>query len=145
MDNTTLSGHVFSRKALGSLQKACGWKHHPALNRISEVHHQTKAGYAMKLGAYHAIRYDRQLPEALKTIADARLTGIKINSGAFLPMVYLPTFDDIPISATTRDDCPGSFEYSSASIAGLNCNGKPIHPIPVIRLAHTEDIRRRSA
>ena len=62
----------------------------------------------MKLGVYNAVLHDRPLPEALKVIADLGLTGIEVNSGGFLPAVHIPTFDDILVSDTARDDYLGS-------------------------------------
>jgi len=96
----------------------------------------------MKLGVYNAILHDRPLPDALKVIADLGLTGIEINSGGFLPAVHIPTFDDILVSDTARDDYLGIFEGTGVSIAGLNCNGNPLHPNKAIGDAHAEDIRR---
>ena len=96
----------------------------------------------MKLGVYNAILHDRPLPEALKVIADLGLTGIEINSGGFLPPVHIPTFDDILVSDTARDDYLGIFEGTGVSIAGLNCNGNPLHPNKIIGDKHAEDIRR---
>jgi len=96
----------------------------------------------MRLGVYNAILHDRPLPEALKVIADLGLTGIEINSGGFLPPVHIPSFDDILVSDTARDDYLGIFEGTGVSIAGLNCNGNPLHPNKAIGDAHAEDIRR---
>jgi sugar phosphate isomerase/epimerase len=96
----------------------------------------------MKLGVYNAILHDRPLPEALAVIADLGLTGIEINSGGFLPAVHIPTFDDILTSDTARDDYLGIFEGTGVSIAGLNCNGNPLHPNRIIGDKHAEDIRR---
>jgi sugar phosphate isomerase/epimerase len=96
----------------------------------------------MKLGVYNAILHDRPLPEALEVIAGLGLTGIEINSGGFLPPVHIPTFDDILVSDTARDDYLGLFEGTAVSIAGLNCNGNPLHPDRAIGDAHAEDIRR---
>ena len=96
----------------------------------------------MKLGVYNAILHDRPLPEALEVIADLGLTGIEINSGGFLPPVHIPTFDDILVSDTARDDYLGIFEGTGVAIAGLNCNGNPLHPDPAIGDKHAEDIRR---
>jgi sugar phosphate isomerase/epimerase len=96
----------------------------------------------MKLGVYNAILHDRPLPDALKVIADLGLTGIEINSGGFLPPVHIPTFDDILISDTARDDYLGIFEGTGVSIAGLNCNGNPLHPTTSSGDQHAEDIRR---
>ncbi len=96
----------------------------------------------MKLGVYNAILRDRPLPEALKVIADLGLTGMEINSGGFLPPVHIPTFDDILVSDTARDDYLGIFEGTGVMIAGLNCNGNPLHPTKAIGEKHAEDIRR---
>lgn len=96
----------------------------------------------MKLGLYNAVLHDRTLPEALKVIADAGLTGIEINTGGFLPAVHVPSFDDILVSDTARDDYLGIFEGTGVQIAGLNCNGNPLHPNRSIGEAHAEDIRR---
>jgi sugar phosphate isomerase/epimerase len=97
----------------------------------------------MKLGVYNAILHDRPLPEALKVIADLGLTGIEINTGGFLPAVHVPTFDEILTSdAAARDDYLVLFEGTGVSIAGLNCNGNPLHPKHEIGEKHAEDIRR---
>lgn len=96
----------------------------------------------MRLGLYNAILHDRPLPEAIKVIADLGLTGIEINTGGFLPAVHVPNFDDILVSDAARDDYLGIFEGTGVSIAGLNCNGNPLHPNPVIGEKHAEDVRR---
>ncbi|GAA4044905.1 sugar phosphate isomerase/epimerase [Arthrobacter methylotrophus] len=96
----------------------------------------------MKLGVYNAILHDRPLPEALKVIADLGLTGIEINTGGFLPAVHVPTMDQILVSDAARDDYLGIFEGTGVAIAGLNCNGNPLHPKREIGEKHTEDIRR---
>jgi sugar phosphate isomerase/epimerase len=96
----------------------------------------------MKLGVYNAVLHDRPLPDALKVIADLGLTGIEINAGGFLPAVHIPSFDDVLVSDTARDDYLGIFEGTGVSIAGLNCNGNPLHPNKAIGDAHAEDIRR---
>ncbi|WP_088312597.1 sugar phosphate isomerase/epimerase [Kineosporia sp. R_H_3] len=96
----------------------------------------------MKLGVYNAILHDRPLPEALEVVAGLGLTGIEINSGGFLPPVHIPSFDDILISDAARDDYLAVFDGTGVSIAGLNCNGNPLHPNPVIGDKHAEDVRR---
>jgi len=96
----------------------------------------------MKLGVYNAILHDRPLPEALEVIAGLGLTGIEINSGGFLPATHIPTFDDILTSDTARDDYLGIFEGTGVTIAGLNCNGNPLHPNRIIGDKHAEDIFR---
>ncbi|MBB2902392.1 sugar phosphate isomerase/epimerase [Kineococcus radiotolerans] len=96
----------------------------------------------MKLGVYDAILHDRPLPEALEVVAGLGLQGIELNSGGFLPAVHIPTYDDILASDTARDEFLGMFEGSGVSIAGLNCNGNPLHPDKVIGDQHAEDVRR---
>jgi sugar phosphate isomerase/epimerase len=96
----------------------------------------------VKLGLYNAILHDRTLSEAIAVIADLGLTGIEINTGGFLPPVHVPTFDDILVSDTARDDYLGIFEGTGVSIAGLNCNGNPLHPNPAIGPKHAADVHR---
>jgi sugar phosphate isomerase/epimerase len=96
----------------------------------------------VKLGVYNAILHDRPLPEALKVIADLGLTGIEINTGGFLPAVHVPDMDQILESDAARDDYLAVFEGTGVSIAGLNCNGNPLHPKPEIGEKHAEDVRR---
>lgn len=96
----------------------------------------------MKLGVYNAILHDRPLPDALKVIADLGLTGIEINTGGFLPPVHVPTMEQILESDAARDDYLAIFEGTGVSIAGLNCNGNPLHPKREIGEKHAEDIRR---
>jgi sugar phosphate isomerase/epimerase len=96
----------------------------------------------VRLGVYNAILHDRPLPEALKVIADLGLTGIEINTGGFLPAVHVPDFDQILESDAARDDYLAIFEGTGVSIAGLNCNGNPLHPKREIGEKHAEDIRR---
>jgi len=96
----------------------------------------------MKLGVYNAILHDRPLPEALKVIADLGLTGIEINSGGFLPPVHIEQIDNIIASPKAAADYLGVFEGTGVEIAGLNCNGNPLHPVKEIGDKHAEDIRR---
>lgn len=96
----------------------------------------------MRLGVCNAILHDRPLPEALTVVADLGLTGIELNTGGFLPAVHVPTFDDILESDTARDDFLGIFEGTGVSIAGLNCNGNPLHPRREIGEKHATDLQR---
>ena len=96
----------------------------------------------MKLGVYNAILHDRPLPEALKVIANLGLTGIEINTGGFLPPVHIPNIDEILSSDAVRDDYLAIFEGTGVSIAGLNCNGNPLHPNREIGGKHAEDVRK---
>ena len=96
----------------------------------------------MKLGVYNAILHDRDLPEALSVIGGLGLQGIEINSGGFLPARHIPTFDEILTSDAARDDYLAIFEGTGVEIAGLNCNGNPLHPNREIGDKHADDIRR---
>lgn len=96
----------------------------------------------MRLGLYNAILHDRSLPEAIKVVADMGLTGLEVNTGGFLPAVHVPTFDDILVSDAARDDYLQIFEGTGVSLAGLNCNGNPLHPNPAIGDKHADDLRR---
>src|SRR5262249_40589369 len=97
---------------------------------------------SVKFGVYNAILHDRSLPEAIQVIAGLGLSGIELNSGGFLPATHIPAFDDILTSDTARDDFLGQFEGTGVEIAGLNCNGNPLHPDPVIGTKHADDVRR---
>jgi sugar phosphate isomerase/epimerase len=96
----------------------------------------------MRLGVYNAILHDRSLPEALKTIAGLGLTGIELNTGGFLPAKHIPNIDQILESDAARDDFLAIFEGTGVEIAGLNCNGNPLHPNPVIGDKHGNDVKR---
>ncbi len=96
----------------------------------------------MRLGLYNAILHDRSLPEAIQVVSGLGLTGLEINTGGFLAPVHVPTLDDILVSDTARDDFLGVFEGTGVGIAGLNCNGNPLHPNPIIGDKHAEDVRR---
>ena len=50
--------------------------------------------------------------------------------------------DQILESDAARDDYLAIFEGTGVSIAGLNCNGNPLHPKREIGEKHAEDIRR---
>ena len=96
----------------------------------------------MRLGLYNAILHDRPLTDAIEVIAGLGLTGIEINTGGFLPPVHVPNIDEILTSDTARDDFLGVFEDTWVSIAGLNCNGNPLHPHPAIGPRHAADVHR---
>jgi len=96
----------------------------------------------VRLGVYNAILHDRSLSDALTVIAELGLTGIEINSGGFLPPVHIPTYDDILVSDTARDESLGIFAGTGVSLAGLNCNGNPLHPNPVLGDTHAAAVRR---
>lgn len=96
----------------------------------------------MKLGLYNAIFHDRPLADAIRAIADVGLTGLELNTGGFLPPVHVPNIAEILSSDTARDDYLGQFEGTGVSLAGLNCNGNPLHPNRAIGGHHADDIHR---
>lgn len=96
----------------------------------------------MKLGVYNAILHDRSLPEAIQVISDLGLTGIEINTGGFLPPVHVPNLFEILTSDVARDEFLGIFEGTGVEIAGLNCNGNPLHAFEPIQIQHSQDLRR---
>ena len=96
----------------------------------------------MKLGVYNAILHDRPLEDAIKVIADLGLNGIEINSGGFLPPVHIPEIDEIITDPAAAKVYLARFDGTGVEIAGLNCNGNPLHPNPVIGETHAEDVRR---
>ena len=95
----------------------------------------------MKLGVYNAILHDRPLEEAIKVIADLGLNGIEINSGGFLPPVHIPEIDEIITDPAAAKAYLARFDGTGVEIAGLNCNGNPLHPNPIIGGKHAEDVR----
>ncbi|MGW5149213.1 sugar phosphate isomerase/epimerase family protein [Rhodococcus koreensis] len=94
----------------------------------------------MKLGVYNAILHDKSLPEALETIASLGLEGIEINSGGFLPPVHIPVADLLS-GRVTPAEYLAVFEGTGVSIAGLNCNGNPLHPDPEVGPEDADDLR----
>ena len=96
----------------------------------------------MKLGVYNAILHDRPLEDAIKVIADLGLNGIEINSGGFLPPAHIPEIDEIITDPAVAKAYLARFDGTGVEIAGLNCNGNPLHPNPVIGDRHAEDVRR---
>lgn len=98
-----------------------------------------------RLGLYNAILHDRPLPEAIEVVAGLGLTGLEVNTGGFLPAVHVPDFDAVLVSDAARDDFLATFDGTGVELAGLNCNGNPLHPNPVIGDAHAADVRRSIA
>lgn len=94
----------------------------------------------LRLGVYTAVLHDRPLPDALAVIEGLGLEGAEINVGGFLPPVHMPAIDDIVASPAAAEDYLGVFEEHGVALAGLNCNGNPLHPDPDVR--HAEDLRR---
>ncbi|GAA2186791.1 sugar phosphate isomerase/epimerase [Leucobacter alluvii] len=96
----------------------------------------------MKLGVYNAILHDRSLPQAIEIVRSLGLTGIELNSGGFLPATHIPNLGDVLVSDVARDEFLEQFADTGVSIAGLNCNGNPLHPKRAIGEAHAADVRR---
>lgn len=96
----------------------------------------------MRLGVYNAILHDRSLPKAIETVVGLGLTGLELNTGGFLPATHIPNIDQILESDAARDDFLSIFDGSGVEIAGLNCNGNPLHPNPVIGDKHGNDVKR---
>jgi sugar phosphate isomerase/epimerase len=96
----------------------------------------------VKLGVYNAILHDRPLADALTAIAGVGLSGVEINSGGFLPPVHMPEIEEIAASPAAAKRYLAQFEGTGVEIAGLNCNGNPLHPNPAIGETHAADIRR---
>ncbi|GLY94988.1 sugar phosphate isomerase/epimerase [Actinoplanes sp. NBRC 103695] len=95
----------------------------------------------MKLGAYTACLHDRPLDEALSTLAGLGLTSAEINSGGFIGTPHLPV-GDLLASAGAREDYLGRFDRHGITLTGLNCNGNPLNPDPLVGPQHTEDLHR---
>jgi sugar phosphate isomerase/epimerase len=94
----------------------------------------------VKLGAYTACLHDKPVADALKILRDLGLDSAEINSGGFLPAPHLP-IDAIRDSKDARDEYLGLFESSEVALTALNCNGNPLHPDPVVRAKHGQDVR----
>lgn len=95
----------------------------------------------MKLGVYSAILHDRPLEEALGIVSTLGLSGYELNTGGFLPPAHVPV-DEILENSELAKDYLAKFEASGVKIAGLNCNGNPLHPNPEIGEKHAEDLRK---
>jgi sugar phosphate isomerase/epimerase len=95
----------------------------------------------MKLGVYTAILHDKPLNEALDVIASLGLTGAEINAGGFLPTPHLPV-DDLLSGVTSPREYLANFDGTGVEIAGLNCNGNPLHPDPEVGPEDADDLRK---
>ncbi len=94
----------------------------------------------MKLGVYTAILHDKPLREALEVIASLGLTGAEINAGGFLPTPHLPVRELLSGEVTSQQYL-STFDGTGVSIAGLNCNGNPLHPDPEVGPEDADDLR----
>jgi sugar phosphate isomerase/epimerase len=96
----------------------------------------------MKFGVYNAILHSYSLPEALRVVKGLGLDGLEVNTGGFLPPVHIPNIDEILVSDAARDDFLAIFDTEGLEILGLNCNGNPLHPNPIIGDVHGADVIR---
>ena len=95
----------------------------------------------MKLGAYTACLHDRSIDETLKILGEMGLTSAEINAGGFIPAPHLP-IDDILASAGAREEYLGKYQQAGITLTGLNVNGNPLNPDPLVGPKHAEDLRR---
>ena len=56
--------------------------------------------------------------------------------------VHIPEIDQIIADPSVARKYLRRFDGTGVEIAGLNCNGNPLHPNPVIGEKHAEDVRR---
>ncbi|MBC2642578.1 MULTISPECIES: sugar phosphate isomerase/epimerase [unclassified Rhodococcus (in: high G+C Gram-positive bacteria)] len=94
----------------------------------------------MKLGVYTAILHDRSLREALETIASLGLDGAEINAGGFIGTPHLPV-KELLSGEVSPQEYLKVFDETGVSIAGLNCNGNPLHADPEVGPEDAEDLR----
>jgi sugar phosphate isomerase/epimerase len=95
----------------------------------------------MKLGAYTACLHDRSLDETLKILGELGLTGAEINTGGFIAAPHIP-IADILAGAGAREDYLGRFEQAGITLTGLNVNGNPLNPDPLVGPRHAADLHR---
>ena len=95
----------------------------------------------MRLGAYTAYLHDRSLDETLKIFGELGLTSAEINTGGFIPAPHIP-IDELLASAGAREDYLGRYEQAGITLTGLNCNGNPLSPDPLVGPKHADDLWR---
>lgn len=95
----------------------------------------------MKLGAYTACLHDRPLDETLKILGELGLTSAEINTGGFIAAPHIP-IDDLLSSRAAREDYLGRFAQAGITLTGLNVNGNPLNPDPLVGPRHAADLRR---
>jgi sugar phosphate isomerase/epimerase len=95
----------------------------------------------VKLGAYTACLHDRSLDETLKILGELGLTSAEINTGGFIGAPHIP-IDDLLSSAAAREDYLGRFAQAGITLTGLNVNGNPLNPDPLVGPQHARDLHR---
>lgn len=96
---------------------------------------------ALTLGAYTTCLHHLTLEETLDEIKKNGLTGAEINVGGFVPAPHAHV-DVLVNSQTARDEYLGVFKDKGVKLAGLNCAGNPVSPLPDAGPRHDYDLRR---
>ena len=97
----------------------------------------------MKLGAYTACLHDRPLDETLKILGELGLTSAEINTGGFIGAPHIPITDILGgAAAAAREEYLGRFAQAGITLTGLNVNGNPLNPDPLVGPVHADDLRR---
>ena len=68
------------------------------------------------------------------------LSGAEINAGGFLPTPHLPA-EGVHSGEVTPAEYLATFDGTGVSIAGLHCNGNPLHPDQEVGPEDAEDLR----
>jgi sugar phosphate isomerase/epimerase len=96
---------------------------------------------SFNLGAYTASLHSYTLEEALQILKGFGLTGAEVNVGGFIPSPHCPV-DLLLTSATARDEYLGVFADAGMRLAGFNCSGNVVSPLPDQGPRHDYDLRR---
>lgn len=94
----------------------------------------------MKLGAYTACLHDKTLGEAMDVLTEMGLQSLEVNAGGFLPVPHIPV-DSLLASATARREYLAQIADHDMELTGLNVNGNPLDPDPVVAGRHAADLR----
>jgi sugar phosphate isomerase/epimerase len=95
----------------------------------------------MKLGAYTACLHDRSPDEPLTILGELGLPSAEINTGGFIAAPHIP-IDDILASAGAREDYLGRYAQAGITLTGLNVNGNPLNPDPLVGPKHASDLKK---
>ncbi|MEE8869370.1 MAG: sugar phosphate isomerase/epimerase [Acidipropionibacterium acidipropionici] len=95
----------------------------------------------MNIGAYTACLHNYTLEEALDILKGNGLTGAEVNVGGFIPSPHCPV-DLLIGSKTAREDYLGIFADKGMRLAGFNCSGNVLSPLPDVGPRHDYDLRR---
>ncbi|ALN14783.1 sugar phosphate isomerase/epimerase family protein [Acidipropionibacterium acidipropionici] len=95
----------------------------------------------MNIGAYTACLHNYTLEESLDILKGNGLTGAEVNVGGFIPSPHCPV-DLLIGSKTARDDYLGIFADKGMRLAGFNCSGNVLSPLPDVGPRHDYDLRR---